>query len=128
MAQPRKSLSASDSPCFYSRSAHSSILANFGEISIQTSTIEMIMANFLSARHQYRDSLAVTCTEIGIAIHIHHFETEGKPRLQFPQGGYHVMTKMAMLPAVNDQRERIGRPAGNGCGSGSRHPTYCRRH
>lgn len=72
------------------------------------------MTNFLAFRDQYRNPFTVAQSQIGAPIHIHDFEMEGKPRLQFLQGGDHVMTKMAVLPAVNNQCERIERSAGSG--------------
>ena len=66
----------------------------------------MIVANFLASRHQYRNAFAVTRLQLVIAIHIHHFEVKMMPRLQFSQGGNHVLAKMAILPAVyNSARE-----------------------
>jgi hypothetical protein len=71
----------------------------------------MIMANFLTSRYQYGNSLPIADYEIVIAVHIDHFELEMKSCLQILQSGNHVLAKMAVLAAI--YREWDGSTARN---------------
>jgi len=62
--------------------------------------VQIIVANFLASRYQYRNALAVKRLQVVIAVHIDHFKMKMKPRLPFPQGGNHILAKVALLPAV----------------------------
>jgi len=102
---------------YYSRTR---ILANFGEISIQRSRIKMIMTNFLTSCHQYRNAFSIPRFETVIAVNVYHIDAEMKLRLQFLEGGNHILTQMAVLPGIYRQRNR------STVRSGGRHIIYFR--
>lgn len=65
--------------------------------------IQMVMANFLASRREYRNAFTVPRLEGGIAVHVYYLQTKMKPRLRFPQGGDHVLAKMAVLPPIDHE-------------------------
>ncbi len=62
--------------------------------------VQIIVANFLASRYQYRNALAIKRLQVVIAVHIDHFKMKMMPRLRFSQGGNHILAKVALLPAV----------------------------
>ena len=66
----------------------------------------MIMTNFLTSCHQYRNAFPILQFETVIAVNVYHVEAEMKLRLQFLQSGYHILTQMAVLPAIYSERNR----------------------
>jgi hypothetical protein len=62
--------------------------------------VEVITANFLSSSHEDGDELVVARPEFLVLVDIHDIETKSKPSLEFLQGGYHFVAKMAVLAAV----------------------------
>lgn len=69
--------------------------------------VQIIMANFFASRLQYWNALAVTRLQDVIAVHIDYFEMKTNTLLPLPQSGKHILTKMAILPAVYNQHGRI---------------------